>query len=181
MFKKMDLFSKTCIKILFLLSEHPSKSFYEKEMAVRCKISTGAVNTSMNMLKSSNLVTYERKGKSSLYKINLNNFVAREIKVLSMIFNIRDLIENLKTLSKKIILFGSCANGTDVEESDVDLFILSSENKEKILRLVSKAESSIARKINPIVIDPKNMNIFMQNHLYKNIQKGKVLWDENES
>lgn len=176
----MDIFAKGVINILEFLAERPLKSFYEKELSKYCKVSTGAVNAYMKVLKSYNLVKYEKKGKSTLYRINMENFVAREIKSLFTLLKLQELVYELKPLSKKIIVFGSCATGTDVEESDIDLFILSSEDKKKLLGMFSKFEKKIGKKVSPIIVNPSELNGLMGQPIYKNIIKGKVLWYEDE-
>ena len=53
--------------------------------------------------------------------------------VLKQIINIlliEPLSERLKKISNRIVLYGSCAMGTDTSESDLDLFVVSNRKKE---------------------------------------------------
>ena len=53
--------------------------------------------------------------------------------VLKQIINIlliEPLSERLKKTSNRIVLYGSCALGTDTSESDIDLFVVSNRKKE---------------------------------------------------
>ena len=94
---------------------------------------------------------------------------------------IEPLVEKLKGLSHKIILFGSWADGSDNEDSDIDLFIVSSE-KEKTLSVVNKFSYSAKlynRKVQPIINAPEELlkkgkeeRVFREQ-----IEKGKVLWE----
>ncbi|MBI2675972.1 MAG: nucleotidyltransferase domain-containing protein [Candidatus Aenigmarchaeota archaeon] len=183
MFKKMKefgkIFGKTCIRILEFLAEAPSKSFYEKEIAKACRISAGAVNNHMRLLKSLDLVVHEKKGRASFYRINMDNFVAREVKTMFTAIMLHSLVEKLSPLSKKIILFGSCSEGTDTEESDIDLFVLSSD-RENILRLIVEFEAEIGRKISPIIVDSKGLILVRERQIYKSVQRGRLLWNEKE-
>ena len=94
---------------------------------------------------------------------------------------IEPLVERLKKLSQKIVLFGSWAEGDDSEDSDIDLFIISSE-KEKVLFVVNKFSYSAKpcnRKIQPVISRPEELlkkdrknKVFLEQ-----VEKGKVLWE----
>ncbi len=88
-------------------------------------------------------------------------------------------MDDLKSYSRRVILFGSCSQGTDTKESDVDLLIVALE-KEPIGKLLSDVNRKNERKIAPIVVD---MNEFIRlkkedKPLYKNIERGIILWEQ---
>jgi predicted nucleotidyltransferase len=49
---------------------------------------------------------------------------------------VEPLVEELKNVSSRIILYGSCALGTDTSESDLDLFVVSN-SKEDVSNVIS--------------------------------------------
>ncbi|MFH7873640.1 MAG: nucleotidyltransferase domain-containing protein [Candidatus Aenigmatarchaeota archaeon] len=59
----------------------------------------------------------------------MKNPVVRQFKILYNIWKLREIIDEIKHISKKIILFGSCTGGTDVKESDIDLLIITEEKR----------------------------------------------------
>ena len=179
MFKKMDLLSKIPLQIIAFLGENPSKRFYEREIAKNCKISTGAVNNYMGVLKAFNVVEYEKRGKTSLYRINLEESIPREFRALLNLLKLHEFIKDIKSISKKAILFGSYSDGTSIEGSDIDLFVISSDRK-AVMSLVSKTEKGLGTKINPIIADSSSINKLKDEPIYKNIQRGKVLWESHE-
>ena len=79
--------------------------------------------------------------------------------------------------SDKIVLFGSAANGINIKESDIDLFILTnfpekakkiiSKNREKIQLIVKKPLEFVEMK--------SKAPIF-----YDEIMRGVVLWEKTE-
>ncbi len=174
------MFSRTGMKIVEFLADAPSKSFYEREISAQCGISAGAVNSHMRLLKSLDIVHHERRGKTTFYRINLDNFISREFKTLFSMIRLQELVAQLRPLAKRIILFGSAAEGTDTEESDIDLFILSSADREKIQGLIAKFGAGAGRKISPIIADSKDLALMREKPIYKNIQRGRILWDEKE-
>jgi predicted nucleotidyltransferase len=48
---------------------------------------------------------------------------------------VEPLVEELKKMSNRIGLYGSCASGTDTSESDIDLFVVSN-NKEDVSNVI---------------------------------------------
>ena len=115
------------------------------------------------------------------YSVDKGNPYLREFKVLTNLLLIEPLVEKLKGLSHRIVLFGSWAEGSDNENSDIDLFIVSSE-KEKVLSVVNKFSYSAKlynRKVQPIINAPEELlkkgkeeRIFLEQ-----VEKGKVLWE----
>ena len=136
MFKKLNLFSKTEMKLLVFLSTKNGE-LYERQIAKESGVSVGSVNTILKSFEKIGLVEKIRKGRMLFYRRNDVNPLLRQFKVFISVNNIMPLIEKLSPLSKRIILFGSCSEGTNSEESDTDLFVLSSK-KEEIRRILDK-------------------------------------------
>ena len=70
------------------------------------------------------------------YSIDRSNPIIIAYKKLVNLLLIEPLVENLKNISNRIVLFGSCTQGTDTSGSDLDLFIISNK-RDKVLEAVS--------------------------------------------
>ena len=88
------------------------------------------------------------------------------------------MIEEIKEGSDRTVLFGSCAEGTDVADSDIDLFVLTS-NIETIQREVRLYERKIDRRIAPIIVDSNELAKMKTSDkpFYERISKGIMLWE----
>ena len=78
--------------------------------------------------------------------------------------------------AKRIIMFGSCSRGTDVKDSDVDLFILTDE---KDVVVESLRSFNIRRSISSIIVDA-NDYVSLRNQdrpLYDEVLRGITLWE----
>lgn len=179
MFKKMNIFSKTGMKLLIFLLESPSREFYEREISNESGVSVGATNEILKAFTGLSIVNRERKGKMYFYRIDMENPVTRQFKILFNVLEIYDFIEKIKPLSAKIILFGSCAEGVDTEESDVDVFILT-KNRKVLSNRIRQTKRPVKR-ISPIIVEIHQLPIFKKQNasLYEKIKNGIVLWDEN--
>ena len=117
-------------KIISLLVKFSDQEFYEREVARRLEISAGSANRSLNELFSSGVVTRRREGKMFFYSIGpFNNATVTELKKIINLLLIEPLVEALKAISNRVVLYGSCAQGTDTSESDLDLFVVSSDKQ----------------------------------------------------
>jgi len=161
--------------ILKYLATHSGETLYESEIAKNTQISAGSTNQSLKELLKKEMVTLSKKGNMNFYSLNLDNPLVRQFKVTQTIDELNGLIGKLKALTKRIILFGSCAEGIDTQNSDIDLAIISQEEQE--VRKIIKKEK-MTREIQDLIF---NLNDFMalaekDKPLYERIQKGIVLW-----
>ncbi len=65
------------------------------------------------------------------YSVNSNNAIIPELKKVINLLLIEPLVEALKAISSRVVLYGSCAQGKDTSESDLDLFVVS-DNKQNV-------------------------------------------------
>lgn len=164
-------------RVLNFLLNHPSRSYVEKEIVKGTGVSKTAVNESLKELAKDELVLREKKGRMSFYSVDLSDPAIRRLKSTENIFLLKSLVEQLKKVSQKIILFGSFAEGTNIEGSDIDLFILSDQS-EKVQRAIQR--SSLAEKIQPVIKKPSEfINLDKKKPLfYQEIERGIVLWEK---
>lgn len=174
-----EIITPYSLKLLYVLAYNPTKSFYQRELSRKTNVSLGQTNKILRKLAKHSIVTEEKRGRTYFYKFNMNNALARQIKVMISVSMLNSLIEDLKSLSKKMILFGSGAEGTDTIDSDVDLFVLTTE-KEKVRAKISQYAKKMDRKISPIIVDATALSLMKRRDkaLYERIMSGMVLWQE---
>jgi len=123
-------------RVLSLLAKFSDKEFYERQIARRIGIGYGSAHRAVDELYSTGVIKRRQEGKMYFYSVDPSNPIVIEFKKLVNLILIEPLGEELKNASNRVILYGSCAQGTDTSESDVDLFVVSN-NKDKILEAVS--------------------------------------------
>jgi len=154
----------------------PLRLYYQREIANEANISVGSANRVLPDLVRNGLVTKEEKGKIHIYRYNIDDPAARQLKVLFNVLELKEMVEGIKPHAKRVIMFGSCSGGTDVKDSDVDLFILTDEKNV----VAEKVRSfSIRRLISPIIVDANDyVNLRNQNRpLYDEVLRGIKLWE----
>lgn len=176
MFQILNICSKNSFIILKFLGRNEGKSFYVREIAETVGLSPATVSRTLSDLKESAIVSREERGRLAMYMADNNNPLLREIKIVITLTEINELLINLKPLTSKIILFGSCSRGEDRFDSDIDMLILSKYRK-SILREISNFPSE--RKLSPIVItkDEYFQLRTRDKPFYNQIKSGKLLWE----
>jgi len=174
----MNFLTPTSLNVLYFLLSNPMEQFHEREVVRRTGVSVGAVNQILRRFQRVGLVEMDRRGKTNLYRANLRNPVARQFKVLFNVLALNDLVDKVKQISDRIVLFGSCAEGTDVKDSDIDLFILTSDT-ETVNHEVRLCEEKIERRLSPIIVDSNELAKMKTKDkpLYERILRGITLWE----
>lgn len=168
-------------KVISLLAKFPDREFYERQIARKIGIAYGSANRAVNELYSTGAIKRRQEGKMYFYSVEPSNPIVIEFKKLVNMALIEPLVEELKNISSRIVLYGSCAQGMDTSESDVDLFVVS-DNKEKVLEAVSNFRFSQGFeevRIQPVVKSPVELleakgaeQAFIQE-----VEQGIVLWE----
>lgn len=163
--------------ILKYLSKHTGETLYESEIAKNSLISTGSANQCLKELTRKEMVCLEKKGNMNFYSLNLENPLVRQFKITQVISELNGMIGKLKPLTDRIIIFGSCAEGLDTQESDIDLAIVcGEEEKDKVRKLINNQK--IEREMQSLIFKPLEFSQLSDKDkpLYERIQKGVVLW-----
>jgi predicted nucleotidyltransferase len=100
------------------------------------------------------------------------------MKILSNIWTLREFVAGLKADARKVILFGSCAEGTDVAESDIDILIITDQEKQ-VKKSIGGFNRNSERKIAPVILA---MDEFIKmkkedKPLFERIDRGIILWE----
>jgi predicted nucleotidyltransferase len=111
-------------KMLQFLAKYSDLEFHEREIARKIDIASGSANRAANELYSAGAVKRRQAGKMLFYSINSLHPALPVFKKLVNILLIEPLVEGLKNSTTRIVLYGSCAEGTDISTSDMDLFIV---------------------------------------------------------
>ena len=144
--------SKTKLKIVkFLLTHEASMS--EREIASVLKVSHMSINRTMQGLSEVNFVNFITIGKAHLWKVNRKSYAFKALSEFVKNFSrIKDPLDDLKELIltsipkglvKKAVLFGSVGKGEEKAGSDIDVFFLVKEAKDK-----EKLESALEKLSN---------------------------------
>ena len=169
-------------KVLSLLAKFPDQDFYEREISRRLGISSGSANRALNELFSSGVITRRREGKMFFYSIDHPDAAIIVLKQIINILLIEPLSERLKKTSNRIVLYGSCALGTDTSESDIDLFVVSNRKKEasNIISDFKFPQGYENIQIQSVVKTPVELleEAGSESAFMEEVERGIVLWEK---
>ena len=174
-------------KVLNFLAKFSDKEFYERQIARKIGISYGSANRALNDLYSTGAISRRQEGKMYFYSVDFSNAAITELKKLTNIMLIEPLVEELKDITSRIVLYGSCSQGNDTSRSDLDLFIVSND-KERVMQVVdnfSFPQGFEDIHIQPVIKSPVELleaGAFEQTFLAE-VEQGIILWEKmaNES
>ena len=132
-------------KILELFFKFPRRNFQLREISRLTKIALPSTKKYLENLVKNRLILENKETLYKSYNANIENKDFRLYKKISTLIKLKDLIYELedKINPDVIVLYGSAAKGEDMEDSDIDLFIM---GKEKPINL-EKFEGELNRKI----------------------------------
>jgi predicted nucleotidyltransferase len=170
-------------KVLALFLAGPSRRLYGSEISREAGISIGQTSKILRDLLQTGVIEKERKGKTELHALAELTPELRLYKTLNTVLNIAPLTNRFKPLSKRVVLFGSCSQGTNTEESDLDLLVVSSARNqilEAVARFSPKQRYGYT-EIKPVIKSPAEWaNLETRDPLFfGELQKGIVLFEKD--
>jgi predicted nucleotidyltransferase len=176
--RKLGFITPTVMTVFEFFLEDPMREYHEREVVRRTGVSKGSAGKILKLLASLDFLTREEKGRMAIYKLNLKEPTVRQFKILVNIFALKNLLDKLRQFSRKVVLFGSCSQGTDAKESDIDLLIITTE-KEWVRKITSEFNQENERKVAPVVVSMNEYVLLRKEDrpLYENIERGVVLWE----
>jgi len=176
--EKLDFLTPTTLKVLEFFSAHPGAEYHEREVIRNVDISKGSANSILRHLAGLTLLRRTKKGRMVFYRLNAEDPFVRQIKILSNLWQLRKIVAENRDKAKKIILFGSCAQGTDAGESDIDVLIVTDE-KQRTKDSVSRFNRKSEKRISPLILDFDEFVKMkrLDKPLFERIDRGIVLWE----
>ncbi len=174
----LDFITPTVLLVLDHFFAHPAEEFHEREIIRATGVSKGSANRILRKLAKLAILQRTEKGRMVFYRLSASDPFVKQMKAAENVWTLRPLTESLKTSSHKVILFGSCAEGSDLASSDIDLLIITGEKAASISR-ISSFNQAAPRRISPIIL---SMDEFIRMRredppLYERIDRGIVLWE----
>lgn len=179
--------SKTKVKIIKFLLVHEA-DMSEREIASVLKISHMSVNRTLRKLSAINFANFITIGKSHLWRMNRKSYAFKYFS--EFINNIsgdetpledleKSILKNLpKTFIKKVVLFGSVAQGAEKINSDIDIFILVKNMRDKrklepfIEKLSNLCFEIYGNRLSPYILTENRLEQKKNTPLISEINKG---------
>ncbi len=169
-----DIFGqKVKLKILrYLVSNPEGKS--ARGIAAASDVNHWQCSKTLKALHASGIISLKLTGNNHIYALNKSAYLVKEI--IEPLFSkekeyLGNMLKSSKTLSSKnvesVSLFGSTARGENSSESDVDLFVVVKDGKEKVTEQFDSEKQALRTefglKVSPYYVTEKELkNRFSQ-------------------
>ena len=167
--------------ILNIFYTNPEKSFYFRELSRMLNKAPGVFQKDINNLETEGIIISNFIGRSRFFKLNKQYPLYKEyrsiiIKTIGLEKIISKKLHNIKGINNAFI-FGSYAQGTTDNFSDIDIIIVGDTNEKILEKIFLPLEKEFNREINYTLYNPeefdkkKKINPFLKNILDKKIIK----------
>lgn len=166
-------------KILRFLAQNPGQYLMTSEIIGKTHVSKAGANIALCRLVKLGLVKRSIKGRTHLYQVDTRNPLIKQFKIIESVVGLYPLIEKLKDFSQQIILFGSASRGENLEESDIDFFVLT-RAEDEVRSLIKKFDKN--DKMKAILKNPSSFARLERDDttFHQEIQRGIVLFEQYE-
>lgn len=168
------------LKILDYLTVSAEGKGFISQIARDIGISKGEVSKAVKVLKGCGLVDSELSGRNMVCRVDRRLPVFVRLRVAFNLMEIMPKIAILQKYSEKIVLFGSCAQGTDTLDSDIDILVVT---RDKIRTDKMAGTIKFSRPIQWVIKTPQEyvVMISMEKVFIGEISQGIVLWEAHET
>jgi len=140
-------------KILIYFLSHPSSEVYVKELARLLRVGPTSANNALRTIEKIGLLQMQERARSHFYSLNNESAIVKFLKVAYFLARLEDaeLVSKLLEVDEGLVslcIYGSFADGTFDERSDLDILIISQKEKSVFNSVVSEFENSLGLEIN---------------------------------
>ena len=145
------ILSKSGIKLLRAFLYKPHFEMHQAEIITVTGLSKVTVMNLLKTYRDSGLLRCNKRGDLKLYSIEFDNSVVRQLKVFLIVSELYWELKDMASEDIEVHLFGSAARGDDTENSDIDLLVLTSRDKQSVRYKFTEVKNSMNREVNPVV------------------------------
>jgi len=166
--------SKKAIDIIEYFIENQGTELYQSEISRKLKISRNTIFKWLKILSEKNLLKMRISGKAKYFKLNRDNVIVKQIKILINVAKLSEIFKDVKGV--EVYLYGSVAKGEDDKKSDIDLLIIGKMERKELIKVVESAGKILKREVKSLVLTPLEYAELSRKDkvLYENIEKNKI-------
>lgn len=168
------------LQVLSYLTLDPDGAGFVSQIGRDIGMSKGEVSKAVKVLKHDGLVRTELKGRNMICTIDRRSPIIPKLRVAFNLLEIMPQIDGLRGYASKVVLFGSCAQGTDTRDSDIDLLVIAVD-KVKVHQMINKIR--LSRSVQWVIKTPQEYVILNNKErvFAQELGRGIVLWEVYET
>jgi predicted nucleotidyltransferase/biotin operon repressor len=167
------------LKVLDYLSLSQEGEGFISQIARNIGLSKGEVSKSVKTLKQCGFVRSRMSGRNMICSVNRSSQAIISLRIAFNILEIMPQVAPLRKFSQKIAVFGSCAQGTDTVDSDIDILVIAAD-KGKINSMTQKVK--LSRAVQWVIKTPQEYVILVNREkvFAEEINRGILLYEVDD-
>lgn len=164
--------------VLNLLSRYGDRSLSMGEIAKGLGVQERSIKSAVDDLHKLGMVRCRTSAKGRRFSLNSQNPWTRQARTVLNLVYLDPLLDDLSSISHKVILFGDAAYGDGTGNHSIDLFIVTTKrDRTKVLRVLETSE--LNGRLRPTVVDGEELAGLARRDrlLYDQVSRGLVLWE----
>ena len=155
------------------------KPVFVSEIARKTGLGKSSVSRALRVLKDYDFLKSSKQGSAVFCEVDRGSPALAKIRIALNLIEIEPKIAVLKKLANKIVLFGSCSNGSDTDKSDIDILVITSE-KTKAIKAAQNIKFS--RPVQWVVKTPQEYVVLNNKErvFAEELGRGITLWGRHE-
>jgi uncharacterized protein len=139
-------------KILAHFLANPNTAFHIKQLARILSVSPASVSNAVKLFEEEGLLSKEEKGLAHIYMLNADHQVIAPLKKaygIAFVLSSKPKVKFLEIDSNiiSLALFGSYANGSFDEKSDIDFRVVTPTKKEILIKAAKRMEEELQKEV----------------------------------
>jgi len=185
-----SLFAQNVLEVLAVLFLHQEDLVHQSKIAQLTGLHRLQVQRAVQRLKVDSIIEEYHHGNMVCYTLNKSHPLYQELKnILYKTILIgepfRKLFSDFTGAIDMAFIYGSYASGTELAESDIDLFIVGQMGLKEISKILTPLAKKLQKEINPVVCTKAEFSrkASSKDHFLMSVLNSKKLWiigDENE-
>ena len=162
------------------LAKNLGVSFMEAEIVSATGVGRSAVNVAVRDLAKSGFIDCESRGRTRFYSADPADQVVRQFKIWETALLLKPVVDQLRPMARRVVLFGSAAKGLDTAGSDLDLFIVAS-NRKSVRAVLNHALDG--RQIQAVIVSEQELAVLKREDptFFTQVQQGLILLQDADA
>ena len=177
------LFGRSAIRrrILALLVLNPERRYHVREIARQVGTSAGTASREVKRLEAAGLVDRTAEGRQVYYQARRDGILYESVDhIMRRTMGVRDALrKRLEGLAgvESVLIFGSYVSGNMRTDSDIDVLIVGSPDRDELTDRLESVQAEIGRDINDVVLDPEELASRRRRHdlVVESVDSGRTI------
>jgi len=136
------------MRVLEYFIKNPTKRSYAAKLLREVVMARKNLFDALHCFEKDGLLLSAKTGRAVEYSLNRESPIVKQLKILYSVNDVLPLLKKIGDAGEAVYLFGSAARGEDVEDSDIDVLIISNIEKDKVM---SKLKT-IGIRLKPLIL-----------------------------